>query len=662
MKMLSIPLAAMLVFFLASSPFVQFFAPFFLSIPALSREGNSKPRMVSSPVSIPVPRDEAYPGVIRISVDATDVSRGIFHVEQVVPVAKSGRLTLLYPEWLPGKHAPRSAIAAIAGFRASANGELLAWTRQPNDVHAFDIEVPRGVRAITVAFDFLSPTRKSEGRITVTPAMMNLQWEQVSFYPAGYFTRNIPVKLSVALPHGWTAATALDGLKISGNRHSYAPVSYETLVDSPMFAGAHFAKWDLGYNVTLNTFADEAAHLKAKPEHITAHSALVAEAVALFGSRPFDHYEFLFALSDELGGIGLEHHRSSENSRDTGYFTKWDKSGYKRGLLPHELVHSWNGKYRRPSSLWTPDYRVPMENNLLWVYEGQTSFWDSVLAARSGMQTKAMVLGEWARNAGYYSAQLGRSWRSIDDTTHDPVTAARKPRPFLSWSRGEDYYREASLIWLEADMIIRTNTDNAKSLDDFARHFFGGRDGDWGEIVYDFDDVTASLNAVYAYDWADFLHRGMRTPGQSAPVGGIEKAGYQLVYRDTPNVFDADRMTDGKFVDLSHSLGLRIDDKGIAGSILWDGPAFRADIVNGTKILAVGGMSYSRKRMESAIIASRDGETPITLLLERGGRYREAKIFYHGGLRWPHLVKKAGGDGEASSPDWFDRLFAARRP
>ncbi|MEI4505839.1 peptidase M61 [Sphingopyxis sp. CCNWLW253] len=623
--------------------------------PASAQDGNSRPQPVVQPLTIPLPADKPYPGIMQLKVDATDFARGIFHVRQTIPVAKAGKLTLLYPEWLPGKHAPRGAIAEMAGFKASAGGKPLSWTRQPTDVYAFDVDVPAGTKSIDVTFDFLSPTRTSEGRVVVTPAMMNLQWEQVSLYPAGYFTRAIPVQLEVTLPDGWTGASALDGLKVSGNRYSFAPTNYEVLIDSPMFAGKFFRKWDLGNKVTLNVVADEPKYLEASPDHIARHAALVSEAIALFGVRHFDRYEFLLALTEELGGIGLEHHRSSENSRATDYFTKWNDNDSERGLLPHELTHSWNGKYRRPDKMWTPDYRTPMQDNLLWVYEGQTSFWDLVLAGRSGMQSKEMVLAEWATNAGNYSVQPGRQWRSVEDTTLDPIIAARKAKPFASWSRSEDYYNEGSLMWLDADMLIRQATNNAKSLDDFARAFFGGREGDWGQDTYDFDDVVAALNAVHPYDWASFLRERMQASGRTAPTGGIERAGYRLVWRDAPNVYDRDRMAQAKNADLTHSLGMTIDKDGVATGILWDGPAFKADIVNGTKIVAVDGLSYSRERIEAAIRAATDAKTPVRLLVERGGRYRNIEIDYHAGLRWPHLEKTAAG------PDWFDRLLAAKR-
>ncbi|OHD00123.1 MAG: peptidase M61 [Sphingopyxis sp. RIFCSPHIGHO2_01_FULL_65_24] len=627
-----------------------------LTAPAAhAQDGNSRPQPVVQPLTIPLPADRPYPGTMLLKVDATDYARGIFHVRQTIPVPKAGKVTLLYPQWLPGKHAPRGAIAEVAGFKPTAGGKPLVWTRQPTDVYAFDIDVPQGVKSIDIAFDFLSPTRTSEGRVVVTPAMMNLQWEQVSLYPAGHFTRQIPVQLEVTLPEGWLGAAALDGLQVSKNRYSFGVTSYENLVDSPMFAGRYFRQWALGNGVTLNVVADEEKYLGASPDHIARHAALVSEAVALFGTRHFDRYDFLLALSDELGGIGLEHHRSSENSRNPDYFTKWDENDSERGLLPHELVHSWNGKYRRPDKLWTPDYRTPMQDNLLWVYEGQTSYWDLVLAGRSGMQSKEMILAEWATNAGFYSTQAGRAWRSVEDTTLDPIIAGRKARAFPSATRTEDYYNEGGLMWLEADMLIRTATNNAKSLDDFARGFFGGREGDWGQSTYDFDDVVAALNAVHPYDWAKFLRDRMQTPGRPAPTAGIEAAGYRLVWRDAPNVYDRDRMAQAKNTDLTHSLGLIIDKDGVASSIAWDGPAFRADIVNGTKILAVDGVTYNRERIESAIRAATDGKSPVKLLVERGGRYRNVEIDYRGGLRWPHLEKVGTG------PDWFDQVLAAKR-
>ena len=601
------------------------------------------PATAQTAAPVTAPADTAYPGVMRLEVDATDTARAIFRVKQSIPVDTTGKLTLLYPQWLPGKHGPRGALAELAGLKFFANGQPLRWTRDPVNVYALHIDVPGGAGQVQAEFQFLSPVRDTEGRIVVTPEMMNVQWEQVSLYPAGFRTSKIRIRPSITLPAGWTAATALDGAKNSGNRIDYAETDYESFIDSPMFAGKYFRKWDLGNAVTLNVVADEAKALEAKPEQIAAHRALVEQAVALFGAKHFDHYEFLLALTDKMGSIGLEHHRSSENSREPDYFTEWADNGSERGLLPHELVHSWNGKFRRPAGLATPDYATPMQGNLLWVYEGQTSYWDLVLAARSGIQSKEMVLGEWAKYAGTYSEMAGRDWRSVEDTTLDPIFAARKPKPFASQSRGEDYYNESSLIWLEADMTIRQLSKGKRSLDDFARAFFGMRDGEWGVLPYDFAEVVRTLNAVQPYDWAGFLDKRLRQPGQPAPLGGFEKGGYRLVWKEDANIFDKERMKETNTLDLTHSLGLVLDKDGKVTAVQWGGPAFQNDIVNGVKIVAVGGVTYSKERLLDAIKAGKDGKTKIAVLLLRDDRYRTVEIDWHGGLRFPHLQKIGNG-------------------
>jgi predicted metalloprotease with PDZ domain len=624
-----------------------------LSIPAFAQ--NSAPQPVPIIASVPNPVDEPLSAPMTLDVDATDVTRAVFRVKQTIPVEAGTPLVLLYPQWLPGKHGPRGALAELSGLKITAAGKPVTWTRDPVEVYAFHVDVPAGTKSVQAEFQFLTPVKDTEGRVVVTPDMMNVQWEQVALYPAGHFTRAIKVKPSITLPKGWTGVAALDGGQVSGNRIDYAVTDFETLVDSPMFAGKNYRKWDLGNRVTLNVFSDEAKSLAAKPEQIAAHKALVDEAIILYGSKHFDRYEFLLALSDNLGGIGLEHHRSSENSGDPDYFTAWADHGSERGLLPHEMTHSWNGKFRRPAGLWTPDYRTPMQDNLLWVYEGQTSYWDWILAARSGVQTKDMVLGELARAAAFYQIEPGRDWRSVEDTTHDPVFAARKPKPNASWSRGEDYYVEGSLVWLEADMTIRELSKGKKSLDDFAKAFFGIKDGDWGTVTYDYDEVVRTLNGVQSHDWATFLDKRIRQPGQPAPMAGIDKGGYKLVWKEEPNVYEKERMKNNNSVDLTFSLGLTLDKDGKVTSTIWDGPAFNAGIVNGAKIVAVGGVGYTKDGLMEAVTAAKDAKTPVRLLLERNKRYNEVEIKYTGGLRYAYLEPKAKGEMP------IDRLLMPRR-
>lgn len=589
-------------------------------------------------------RDVPYPGTIRLKVDATDTARRIFKVEEVIPVAGPGPLVLRLPEWLPGKHAARGAINHVAGIRFSANGETLPWKRDPLDVYSFQVDVPAGVEEITARFDHLTPTEPDQGRIVVTPAMLNLQWEAVALYPAGHYVRQIRIQPSVTLPEGWTGVAALDGEQKRGSTITYDVTDFETLVDSPMFAGAHYREWDLGQNIDLNVFADEEGDLAATDEQIEAHRKLAEQAVKLYGARHYDRYEFLVALTDEMGGIGLEHHRSSENAFPRYLFTDWEKSRPNRGLLPHELNHSWNGKFRRGADLWTPDYRTPMQDSLLWVYEGQTSFWDNVLGVRSGLLPKDIVLGDLAETAAYYDSLPGRDWRPLVDTTNDPIINARRPQAFRTWQRSEDYYSEGALIWLEADMLIRTETGGRKSLADFARAFFGMRDGDWGTVTYTFEDVVNTLNAVHPYDWQEFLDS--RVNGLTTnPSRGITMGGYELVWMDEPNVFAKANMVRRSNLDLSYSLGGTVDENGELTAIVWDGPLFAEGVVSGSRIVAVNGSAYEDDALKQAITAaSGENGTPLELLIQDGDRYRTVTPDWTGGLRYPHLERTGSGD------------------
>ena len=488
----------------------------------------------------------------------------------------------------------------------------------------------------------------------MTREMMNLQWDAMSLYPAGHYVRRIRVTPTVRFPRGWTAFTALDGQRQQGDRVSWATVDYETLVDSPVFAGEHAREWDLGHDVALDVVADEARLLELKPEHLALFRKLVDETVHALGPGHFDHYEFLLGLTDRLGGIGVEHQRSSENTYEPNAFVEWDETAWDRNVIPHELAHSWIGKYRRPADMWTPDYRQPVRGQLLWVYEGQDQFWSWILTARAGFQPKDMVLGALANSAGYYSIQAGREWRSVEDTTADPIAAARRPLPYSSLSRSEDYYSEGMLVWLEADQVIREGTGGARGLDDFARAFFGGVEGDRGQLTFRFEDVVAALNAVHPYDWAGFLTTRFREPAQPPPLAGIEKAGYRLVWKDEPNPYEKGRMGGNGYLNLQFSLGMNVETDGTVTLSHWGMPAFDAGVVRGAQIVAVDGEAYSAERLKRAITEMKDDSGAIVLLIKRGDRYVEAPIGYHGGLRYPWIEPV----GEEEQP--LDRLLAPR--
>jgi predicted metalloprotease with PDZ domain len=623
-----------------------------LAVPAVGQVGTALPQPAAVQSAIPAPRDLPYPGTLRLEIDASDTSRGIYRVVETIPVAGPGPLTLLYPEWLPGNHAPRGLIASLAGLRITANGRPVEWRRDPGYVYAFHVDVPEGARALRVEFQHLSPTDPGQGRVTMTPNLLNLQWEKMSLYPAGYFTRGIPIEASVTYPAGWSAATSLDVAGRSGNRLTYRTVPYETLVDSPAFAGRHYRRERLAGNVNLHLFADEPGDLAASPEQIAVHRRVVEQHVKLFGAVHYDEYEFLVALTDELGGIGLEHLRSSENSHPRDYFTGWDSGSAGRDLLAHEFTHSWNGKYRRPADNWTPTYNFPMRDSLLWVYEGQTQFWGNVLAARSGLMPKQDVLDELARTAAFYETLPGRAWRPLADTTNDPIVQARRPQPWPSWMRGEDYYSEGMLIWLEVDSKLRQLSGGRRSMDDFARAFFGVNPGDQGIATYGFDDVAGALNGIAPFDWASYLSERVERVRERAPLDWIAAGGYRLVYRDTPSAYFTSRERDRKILDLTYSIGAVIGEGGRIGSVAWDSPMFEAGATAGTTIVAVNGRQFSNDLLRRAIADARTAREPIRLLLKRGDRFREVALDYHGGLRYPALERVGSG------PSSLDALLA----
>ncbi|MEA1083267.1 MAG: M61 family peptidase [Sphingomonas sp.] len=631
-----------------ASLFLSAAAPALAQVPA----GNSAPQPSPFVDTIPAPRDVPYPGTLKVEVDATDTERGIFRVKESIPVAKAGAMALLFPKWLPGAHSPRGEIEKLAGLVIRGNGRILPWTRDPVDVFAFHIDVPAGVRTLDVEFQFLSATKPDQGRIAVTPNLISLQPNSVSLYPAGYFTRQIPIQMTVKFPTGWTAAGAVPA-KVAGSTYAYDKTNYEVLVDSPMLAGRYGKTWPLSDRVKLNVFADSPELLAAKPEQIDAHKRLVEQAVKTFGAQHYDHYEFLLSLSDQLGGIGLEHHRSSENGSRPTYFTEWDSNVAARNLLPHEFTHSWDGKFRRGADLWTPDYRTPMRGSLLWVYEGQTQFWGYVLQARSGLVSKQDTLDAYAGIAGSYDLAPARQWRSMVDTTNDPVISARRPKGWTSWQRSEDYYNEGLMIWMEVDAMLRQQSGGTKSIDDFARAFFGVRDGDWGELTYRFEDVAATLNAIQPYDWAGFLRKRITETGQPAPVAGFAMNGYTLVYGPEPTKYFTNAEKSGT-VNVTYSIGLSIGKDGEVAQTIWDSPAFKAGIDVGTVIQAVNDSAYSGDAIKAAIVNAQTSKQPIRLLLKNGPRYREVAIDYHGGPRYPRLQKT--GTGETG----LDKLLAPR--
>ena len=587
---------------------------------------------------VPEPRDVPYPGTLQLQVDATDVIRRIYRVREMIPVAGPGPLMLLYPKWLPGFHAPQAPIELFAGLVIRAGGETLTWKRHPVTVNAFHVDVPEGAAQIEAEFQFLSPTDAEQGRVTVTPDLLSLQWNTVLLYPAGHYARQIAVQPSLTLPEGWDLACALDrdGRDLATWRFGSTPL--DVLVDSPVFAGRHFRRIPLDHEgaVHLNLFADEPHLLAATEDQIAPHRALVAQADRLFRARHFDRFEVLLALSEEMTGIGVEHHRSCEAASVPDYFTGWDRTFVRRDTIPHEYVHSWNGKHRRGADSWTPCFEKPIRNSLMWVYEGQTQYWSHVLCARAGLWSLEQTMGALAQTAARYDMRPGSRWRPTIDTTRDPIIAARAPLPWPSWQRSEDYYTEGSLIWLDVDTRLRELTGGERSLDDFARAFFGGNDGAWITDTYVDDDVARTLNDIAPFDWAGFFDEQLKDTHDRAPLGGIERGGYRLTYRDTPGAFELGSRAVFGPIDLTYSLGLTIDPAGRVSDVLWDGPAFRVGLTVGVTIVAVNGRTFGPEALEQAVADAMSG-SPVELTVAKGRHVTSVQIPYYDGPRFPAL-------------------------
>ncbi len=607
---------------------------------------------------VPAPRDVPYQGTLKIKVDATDVARRIFRVHEVIP-AQPGPLTLLYPQWLPGNHSPNGTIDKMAGLVVKANGQVLPWTRDPLNVYAFHVDVPQGASGVEVEFQFLSSQDQRQGRVVMTPEMLNLQWNSVTLYPAGYFARQINTEASVRLPAGWQAGTALEVASKDGDTLNFKPINYDDLVDSPIYAGKYFKRIDLDPGakapVHMSIVADDMKYLEIKPEQIEPFRNLVQQMYKMYGAHHYDHYDFLVSLSDKMSGNGLEHHRSSEDGTSADFFTEWKKNALGRDLFSHEFNHSWDGKYRRGADLATPNFNVPMSDTLLWVYEGQTQFWGQVMAARSGLWDADQAHDMWAFTAAAYDR--GRpglaSFRNVQDTTNDPIIAQRRPLPYRNYQGSEDYYSAGQMIWLDVDGQLRELSGGKKSIDDFGRAFFGMESGKWDVNTYTFEDVVKTLDEIAPYDWAKYLRT--RLDGHGPLIGGIESHGWKLVYTDKPSeavkAIEARRHS----VDLTYSLGVSIGKGGSISDVLWDGPAFKAGLSPSMTVIAVNGRDYDADALKEAVTASaKDRNQPVELLVKNFDEYRTIRIDYHDGLKYPHLVR------DTRKPDTLTALLKAR--
>jgi predicted metalloprotease with PDZ domain len=600
---------------------------------------------------------------VRLQVDATDAPRRLFHVQMTMP-AKAGPITLLYPEWIPGEHGPTGPIVNLVGLKVQGGGKSIAWKRDSVNMYAFHVEVPAGVTSLDVVFDFISPPESSgfTSGASATSELAVLSWNQLLLYPEGSQPDNLQYQATLRVPNGWRYGTALPIARESGNEIEFQPASLTTMVDSPVSAGAHYRTIELGADNGiphyLHLAADSDRALEVSPEIVGEYQNLVKEAGALFGSRHYRSYHFLYTLSDHVSHFGLEHHESSDDRYDERTLIDPDTQLASADLLSHEFVHSWNGKFRRPKGLISGDhdggYDTPMKGDLLWVYEGLTEYLGEVLAPRSALWTAEDYRERLAQDAASLDNEFGRQWRPLEDTAVAAQVLYDAGMDYSDYRRGVDFYPEGVLIWLDVDTTIRQLSKGTKSLDDFCHAFHGGAGGAPALKPYDFADVVATLNAIQPNDWAGFLNERLHSTSAHAPLGGIEHAGWKLVYNgDQSDFFKAYEDTE-KFTDLSYSLGLKVKDDGTISDIAFAGPARKAGIAPATRIIAVNGRQFSTTELREAIGRAVKDTKPLELLIKDGEYYKTLRVDYHGGERYPHLVRVEG------APDLLAEIIAPK--
>jgi predicted metalloprotease with PDZ domain len=626
----------------------------------LTAQNSPGPQPAPLPPPIVAPVDKPYPGTISLLVDVSNVSDRVQNVHETIPVAvpiKSHEITLLYPEWLPGTHSPSNPLSELAGLVITEGGKRIPWVRDRVNMYAFHVDVPPDATVLDVTFQYLAPLDPKRGR--VSSKFADITWNTVVLYPAGYFSRDIKFEPAIRLPEGWKFASALEVKSQNGSEVQFKETTLNTLIDSPLYAGVNFKRVDLSSGpdnlVYLDVFADKPADLEITPEELQYHKNLVIEAQKLFNSRHYDHYDFLFSVSDIVSGKGLEHHQSSEDGSRANYFTDWSAGVPGRALLPHEYTHSWNGKFRRPADLWTPNFNVPMRNDLLWVYEGLTDYYGNVLAARSGMRTPEQARDVWAQIAANFEISPGRTWRSLEDTTDQAIISSHftVPEIWSSWQRSFDYYPESDLVWLDADTKIRELSGGKKSLDDFAKLFFGIENGSFVTVTYTLDDLVKALNTVQPYDWVGFFRTRVQDVNPSVPENGFTQGGYRLVYNDTESEWmkkgDRDSTRSTSFAT---SLGFSAKADGGIESVAWDSLAFKAGITPDMQLQAVNDQKYTAPGLRETILADKQGKDPIKLLLKRGDEFVTVTLDYHVGMRYPHLERVE------TTPDRLDAILA----
>jgi predicted metalloprotease with PDZ domain len=591
---------------------------------------------------------------IRITADLTEAPRKLYHAEIDLPV-KPGPATFTTPQWIPGNHRPTGPVEDITGVVFTANGKVLPWRRDDTDLYEFHVDVPAGVTTLHAHLDCIVLGRASD-KIAV------LEWEKLMLYPAHKPVREIAIQPSVTVPSGWGIGTALTptgtydpNAKVGGTTE-FAATTVEQLEDSPVIAGQYFHEFPLAPEVSpkhyIDVVSDEPNDSNLRPELLAEISNLVRETGAAYASRHYHVYHFLLTLSDIAGGEGLEHGQSSDNGVDEKSFATQQSQLAEADLLSHEFTHSWNGKYRRPFNLYQDDFSKMQQGSLLWVYEGMTQYLGNVLAARSGLKSQAQYRDMLALSAAQLDYKSGRWWRPTEDTAIAASILRGGNPAWSNWKRGQDYYQEGELFWLDADTKIRELTGDKKSLTDFL-HIFLGKGGNTGPLIvtYNREELIRDLNEVVPFDWATFMHDRIDLINPHADLDGITRGGYQLTYSDKPSASER-QLAGGRRggIDVWYSLGIRVSPEGNIADVRWGGPADKAKLAPGQRLVGINGQVFSADRLHDAIVAAKSSTEPIHFLMQTESYLKPIDIDYHDGERYPVMVRVDG------TKDYLDEI------
>ncbi len=601
------------------------------------------------------------PGPIKITVDASHAPQRILHAKLEIPV-QPGPLTLYYPKWMPADHSPDGPISNLAGLKFMAGGKEIPWHQDLVDMYSFNLDIPQGVTSIEASLDFLisAPGPTIDFAASGSAKLFILMWNQVVLYPKGYPAADVTFDPTLTVPDGWKFNTSLPIASQSGSTITFSPVPLDLLVDSPVQSGEFIRDYALNPGekppAELDVASDDAWAVDVPPELIENYKRLVAEAGALYRSHHYRDYHFLFTLSGNVLPLGQEHHESSDDRVGERTLVDPNARMLEAGLFPHEYTHSWNGQYRRPVGLATPDFQQPMKGNLLWVYEGLTEYLGTVLSARSGLLTPEQTRDKIALTASTLEHRAGRRWRSLQNTANAAQILYFSPPQWASERRSVDFYPESVLIWLDVDATIRKLTNDRKSMDDFCHAFYAPPDGQPVIKTYTFDDLVSTLNQIAPYDWSSFFHERLDSTSPDAPLGGITGGGWKLVYNDDPNALLSAEDAESGGADFTSTIGLKVSASGMVIDSIPGMPGFESGVSPYLRIIAVNGRQFSIDELKRAVRESKSSSAPITITASNTGTLETHEIQYHGGDRFPHLERVDG------TPDYLGEILKSLTP